>query len=62
VQWVGCGPDKNTFIPRDQLVEMGFEQMVVEMGTKEAAMAGLMAKPLTALNVQKHLKDFGLEP
>jgi ABC-type methionine transport system ATPase subunit len=24
--------------------------------------AGLMAKPLTALNVQKHLEDFGLEP
>jgi hypothetical protein len=37
VQWVGCGPDKNTFIPRDQLVEMGFEKMVVEVS---CALAG----------------------
>jgi elongation factor 3 len=62
VQWVNCGPDKNTFLPRDQLIDMGFEKMVVEVDAKEAAMAGLMAKPLTALNIQKHLEDFGLEP
>jgi len=62
VQWVGCGPDKNTFIPRDQLIEMGFEKMVVEVDAKEAAQAGLMAKPLTSMNIQKHLEDFGLEP
>lgn len=40
---------------------MGFEKMVVEVDAKEAAQAGLMAKPLTSLNIQKHLEDFGLE-
>jgi elongation factor 3 len=35
---------------------------LTQVDAKEAAMAGLMAKPLTALNVQKHLEDFGLEP
>lgn len=54
-------PDKNTWIPRDDLIQMGFEKMVIEVDAKEAAQAGLMAKPLTALNVQKHLEDFGLE-
>jgi hypothetical protein len=34
---------------------MGFEKMVIEVDAKEAAQAGLMAKPLTSLNVQKHL-------
>lgn len=62
VSWVNCGSDKNTWIPRDQLIDMGFEKMVVEVDAKEAAQAGLMAKPLTALNVQKHIEDFGLEP
>ncbi|KAJ9513668.1 hypothetical protein QJQ45_015420 [Haematococcus lacustris] len=86
VQWLNLGSDKNTYIPRDQLIDMGFEKMVIEaspatsysspfvcigghtclaamvqVDAKEAAMQGLMAKPLTALNVQKHLEDFGLE-
>lgn len=61
VQWIGLGPDKNVWLPRDQLVQMGFEKMVVEVDAKEAAQAGLMAKPLTSLNIQKHLEDFGLE-
>lgn len=62
VAFVGCGPDKNTWIPRDDLLDMGFEKMVVELDAKEAAQQGLMAKPLTALNIQKHLEDFGLDP
>lgn len=34
---------------------MGFEKSVIEVDAREAAQAGLMAKPLTSLNVQKHL-------
>ena len=37
VQWVGCHPDQNTYIPRDELVQMGFEKMVNECDAKEAA-------------------------
>ena len=61
VQWIGCHPDQNTFIPRDDLVQMGFEKLVNEVDAKEAAAAGLYAKPLTAVNIQKHMEDFGME-
>ncbi|GFH18635.1 uncharacterized protein HaLaN_15471 [Haematococcus lacustris] len=30
VQWLNLGSDKNTYIPRDQLIDMGFEKMVIE--------------------------------
>jgi elongation factor 3 len=61
VQWVGCHPDQNTYLPRDELVQMGFEKLVNEVDAKEAAAQGLYAKPLTALNISKHLEDFGLD-
>jgi len=32
------------------------------MDEKEAQMAGLMSKPLTSTAIEKHLKDFGLDP
>jgi len=62
VSWVGCHPDQNVWIPRDKLVEMGFEKMVNELDAKEAAAQGLYAKPLTAKNIEKHMEEFGLEP
>lgn len=62
VQWVGCHADQNTWLPRDDLVQMGFEKMVNDVDAKEAAQAGLFAKPLTSVNIQKHMEDFGLEP
>jgi hypothetical protein len=37
VQWVGCHPDQNTYLPRDELVQMGFEKLVNEVDAKEAA-------------------------
>ena len=37
VQWVGTHPDQNTYIPRDELVQMGFEKLVNECDAKEAA-------------------------
>mmetsp|Transcript_33591 Transcript_33591/g.74378 ORF Transcript_33591/g.74378 Transcript_33591/m.74378 type:complete len:1029 (+) Transcript_33591:223-3309(+) len=62
VQWVNMHPENNTWIPRDELVDMGFEKMVNEVDAKEAAAQGLYSKPLTSANIQKHLEDFGLEP
>jgi elongation factor 3 len=61
VQWVGLPMDQTTWLTRDQLEEMGFTKLVNEMDQKEAAAAGLLAKPLTAANVQKHLENVGLE-
>jgi elongation factor 3 len=61
VQWVGCHPEQNSYLPRDELVTMGFEKLVNELDAKEAAAAGLYAKPLTAVNITKHMEEFGLE-
>jgi len=61
VQWVGCHSDQNIFLPRNELVDMGFEKLVNECDAKEAAQQGLFAKPLTAVNIQKHMEEFGLE-
>ncbi len=36
VQWVGQPADKNTWLPRQQLVDMGFEKMVINIDAREA--------------------------
>eukprot|EP00775_Hariotina_reticulata_P002646 gene2646-2946_t len=61
VQWQGKGPEAATWLTRDQLVEMGLEKMVIDLDMKEAARAGLMLRPLTKANVEKHLGALGLE-
>eukprot|EP00798_Chlamydomonas_sp_ICE-L_P021666 gene21666-28683_t len=61
VQWLNCHPDENSWIPRDELEDMGFAKMIADCDAKEAAAAGLFAKPLTSANVSKHLELFGLE-
>jgi elongation factor 3 len=61
VQWQGQGPDTSAWLPRDSLVEMGFERLVNELDAKEAARQGLMLRPLTKANVEKHLGLLGLE-
>mmetsp|Transcript_28813 Transcript_28813/g.85261 ORF Transcript_28813/g.85261 Transcript_28813/m.85261 type:complete len:1020 (-) Transcript_28813:814-3873(-) len=61
IQWVGRDPTQNTYMSRDELVSLGFEKLCNELDSKEAAQAGLFAKPLTAVNISKHLEEFGLE-
>ncbi|KAI0243548.1 translational elongation factor EF-1 alpha [Massospora cicadina] len=61
VKWVGKPYDENTWIPRDQLEQWGFSKIVQAFDDKEAARAGLYARPLTSANIQKHLEDVGLE-
>jgi len=61
VQWVGLGPDQNSWLPRDVLEELGFTKLLNEVDVKEAARSGLAFRPLTAANIQKHLEDVGLE-
>lgn len=61
IQWVGLPIDQTSWLPRDVLEDMGFSKMVNEIDIKEAAAQGLLARPLTTANVQKHLEDLGLE-
>lgn len=61
IQWVGMGQDQNSWFPRDELEIMGFSKLVNDVDAKEAARAGMISRPLTAANIQKHLEDVGLE-
>lgn len=61
VQWVGLHPDKNSWMSRRQLEDMGFVKLVNEMDAQKSAEAGLFNRPLTTGAVEKHLGDVGLE-
>ena len=49
VQWKGMPLDKNEWLTRDQLEEMGFTKALNDIDIKEAAKQGLVSRPLTGL-------------
>lgn len=49
------------WIERDTMCVMGFEKLVCREDEKQAAVAGLMFKPLIVPFVEKVLKDFGFD-
>merc|ERR1740116_533472 len=52
----------NTWVEKDILVRMGYLKLVQREDERQAAMAGLMTKQLTAPSIEKHLGDFGVDP
>jgi elongation factor 3 len=61
VQWKGLSMDQSSWMPRESLEKFGFLKYMNRVDEREAARAGLYARPLTQANVEKHLIDFGLE-
>jgi elongation factor 3 len=61
VQWKGLSMDASTWMEREKLMKFGFEKYMNRVDEREAARAGLYARPLTQANVEKHLIDFGLD-
>jgi elongation factor 3 len=61
VQWKGLSMDASTWMEREKLIKYGFEKYMNRIDEREAARAGLYARPLTQANVEKHLIDFGLD-
>jgi len=49
------------WVPREVLIQMGYLKMVQRHDEKEAAMAGLMLKPLTTTVIERYLADFGID-
>ena len=47
VYWKGLPIDKNEWLTRDQLEEMGFGKTLNDIDIKEAAKQGLVSRPLT---------------
>ena len=62
VKWRGKSTDCNMWVRREILIQMGVEKMVQKFDEKLAAESGLQFKPLTTAGIEKHLKDFGIEP
>ncbi|KFH72696.1 elongation factor EF-3 [Podila verticillata NRRL 6337] len=61
VQFVGRTYEDNAWIPREKLEEWGFEKVLQAFDDKEAARAGAWTRSLTAVEVEKHLGDLGLD-
>ncbi|KAF9439230.1 translational elongation factor EF-1 alpha [Entomortierella beljakovae] len=61
VQFVGRTYEDNAWIPREKLEEWGFEKVLQAFDDKEAAKAGAWTRSLTAVEVEKHLADLGLD-
>jgi len=61
VVWMGRSLDSTTWIGKEKLEKLGFTKYLNRIDEREAARAGLYARPLTQKNVEKHLEDFGLD-
>jgi len=61
VQWKGLSLDNTSWMEKEKLEKYGFAKYLVRIDEREAARAGLYARPLTQANVEKHLIDFGLD-
>merc|ERR1739847_105354 len=62
VNWMYKPNESNVWVEKDILIKMGYLKMVQREDEKQAAMAGLMTKQLTQPCIEKHLKDFGVDP
>merc|ERR1712070_531478 len=61
VKWENLSMDQTTWMEKEKLEKHGFSKLIQRVDEREAARAGLYARPLTTANVEKHLIDFGLE-
>merc|ERR1712032_1047322 len=61
VKWQFKPIESNVWVEKEILVKMGYLKLVQREDERQAAMAGLMTKQLTAPSIEKHLGDFGVD-
>merc|ERR1711998_577163 len=61
VKWQMQGIESASWVEKDIIVAMGYLKMVQREDERQACMAGLQSKQLTQPDIEKHLKDFGVE-
>merc|ERR1711998_250050 len=61
MKWQMQGIESATWVGKDIIIAMGFLKMVQREDERQACMAGLQSKQLTQPDIEKHLKDFGVE-
>merc|ERR1711903_158263 len=61
VKWQFKPLESNVWVERDTLIMMGYLKLVQREDERQAAMAGLQTKQLTAPSIEKHLGEFGVD-
>jgi hypothetical protein len=61
IKWQGLDHKFNTWIPRDELLEKGFQKIVSRFDVLEASREGVGKRDTSAHIVRKHLEDIGLD-
>ncbi|KAF9109536.1 hypothetical protein BGX27_007499 [Mortierella sp. AM989] len=61
IKWKNHVHKFNTWMPRDRLIELGFEKLVRQFDDKEASREGLGYRELTPSSIRRHLEDVGLD-
>jgi len=61
VKWLNKELDWNSYVKAETLEKYGFEKHMKKVDESIAASAGMYKRPLTQVNVEKHLEDVGLD-
>ena len=61
IKWQNLDHKFNTWIPRDELLEKGFQKIVSRFDDLEASREGAGQRDASAHIVRKHLEDIGLD-
>ena len=61
VKWVGLEHRHNTWLPREDLVEQGFNKIVQAFDDQEASREGQGYRDLVPSVIRKHFEDIGLD-
>lgn len=62
IKWRNLRHRYNSWIPREKLLELGFQKLVQQFDDKEASREGLMYRELTAGDIRKHFTGKSLSP
>jgi elongation factor 3 len=61
IKWRGLDHKFNTWIPREELLDKGFQKVVSQFDDLEASREGAGQRDTSANIVRKHLEDIGLD-
>lgn len=61
VKWKNFLPKYNSWLPREYLLEQGFEKLIQKFDDHEASREGLGYRELTPKVIRKHFEDVGLD-
>ncbi|KAF9568352.1 hypothetical protein EC968_002963 [Mortierella alpina] len=61
IKWKNHVHKFNTWMPRERLLELGFEKLVRQFDDREASREGLGYRDLTPSSIRRHLEDVGLD-